>query len=348
MDKDKRAAYIRKIVTELNTGKLTADEKAGLWERIERSADGQSRSVRWIGRWKFRYIAAAVATVVLVLTLRMFAERDDEGPLIARIALDNQYLLADTGAVRLTMADQPAITLNDDEVVDLAAGTSGIGAADVFSTLTVPYGKRTEVILPDGSKIWLNAGSQLTFPEQFAADRREVYLEGEGYFDVMHDAARPFTVYAADMQIRVLGTSFNVSSYSDDAAVSAVLLSGRIELQSSGHRKFEPRILEPGHRAVLLKDKQRLTIHQDNAADYVSWTRRQLVLKNTPLGELLVKLERVYNTDIIDETGLLMDETFSGGLDLTQPIAGLLRNIYDHQQYKIIQSERRIVIQKKN
>lgn len=347
MDKDKRAAYIRRVVTQLNIGKLTAGEKAGLWERIERSAEKQSPPVRRINRWVFRYIAAASVMLVLALSFWMLAERDNESPLITRIALDNQYLLADTGAIRLNVADRPAMMLNDDEVVDLA-GTSVGAAEDAFSTLTVPYGKRTEMILPDGSKVWLNAGSQLTFPEQFAIDKREVYLEGEGYFDVVHDAARPFTVYVADMQIRVLGTSFNVSSYSEDAVVSAVLLSGRVELQGVGRRKFEPRILEPGHRAVLLKEKRRLTIYNDNAADYISWTDRQLVLKNTALEELLKKLERVYNAEIADESGTHSGDTFSGRLDLRQPLLSLLKNIYDQQRYTITTTERRITIQKKN
>lgn len=349
MDKDKRLAYIRKVVAELRTRRLTVHEKNALWGRIEQATLKSSPSPAWSWMHRYRFAAASIVVVAALSILLWWSKAVDQAPLINRIALHNQYLLADTGAILLTAADQRTMAMEDGEVIDLAGKTLTTESPDQFSTLTVPYGKRTEILLSDGSKIWLNAGSQLTFPEEFGPDKREVYLEGEGYFDVAHDEGRPFLVHAADIQIKVLGTAFNVSSYREDAFVSAVLLSGKIELQGVGRHKFETQVLEPGNTAVLLKDNHQLIIqHRDNAADHISWTQKQLVLNNTPLDELLVKLERVYNAEIADETGTFSGDTFSGRLDLRQPLLSLLQNIYDQQRFKIVKSERRITIQKKN
>src|SRR5690606_15971211 len=136
---------------------------------------------------------------------------------------------------------------------------------------------------PDGSKVWLNAGSQLTFPEVFDEDQRTVYLTGEGYFDIKHDARRPFYVYTADMLVTVLGTAFNVSSYRDDPFTAAVLLNGKIALKGLGDGNFEDRILEPGSRAVWQREDRTLQVKQEDTDEYVSWTRKQLVLKSTTL-----------------------------------------------------------------
>src|SRR5690606_10350205 len=237
------------------------------------------------------------------------------------------------------------------EVIDLSLDQKCENArkkTSTFNTLTVPYGKRIEVILPDNSKVWLNAGSQLTFPTIFDAVERRVYLEGEGYFDVEGEVERPFYVHTENMVVKVLGTTFNISSYKDDSFASTVLLSGEIELQGAGEISFEPQILKPGTAAVLRKDSKRLSISNETVEDHVSWTRKQLVLKNTPLTEILARLERVYNTDILIQYDTSEgDETFSGRLDLTQPLTNLLTTLYNPLEYQFQKEERRIIINKR-
>src|SRR5690606_11414510 len=224
--------------------------------------------------------ACIVAVLFTVWLLKPFSP--NERPPIAIAARHNQTTLLDTGTIYLKGEGNQMLLLGDKDIVNVSALTGDAIAkqSGVFNTLTVPYGKRTEVVFPDGSKVWLNAGSQLTFPEIFEEEKREVYLEGEGYFEVEGDRKRPFYVHTADMVVKVLGTTFNVSSYHDDPFASTVLLSGEIELQSVGETSFDTQILKPGTAAVLRKDSKHLTISTETVENYISWTRKQLILKN--------------------------------------------------------------------
>src|SRR5690606_41847345 len=155
MDKDKRLAYIRKVVAELRTRRLTVHEKNALWGRIEQATLKSSASPAWSWMHRYRFAAASIVVVAALSILLWWSKAVDQAPLINRIALHNQYLLADTGAILLTAADQRTMAMEDGEVIDLAGKTLTTESPDQFSTLTVPYGKRTEILLSDGSKIWL-------------------------------------------------------------------------------------------------------------------------------------------------------------------------------------------------
>lgn len=327
---------------------LDTSERSELWNRIERSTAHPIHTRRSPHLSRF-IIAASVLVAASASFWLLRNEREPSLSPIAATALNNQSLLQDTGAIKLLGYGTHTTVVNDEGVIDM----STIGdhtrphQTNQFATLTVPYGKRKELILPDGSKVWLNAGSQLTFPERFEAGKREVYLEGEGYFDVQHNADAPFFVRTEDFLIKVLGTAFNISSYHDDAFASTVLIRGKITLEGIGNNRFEPRPMEPGNTAVLERETKRLLVHPANAEDYISWTRKHLILKQTPRSELLVKLGRAYNTKITEAQPAAADDTFSGRLDLTLPLVDLLAIIYDHQEYHIRQEERRVVIQKK-
>src|SRR5690606_22695961 len=104
-----------------------------------------------------------------------------------------------------------------------------------YRTVVVPYGERTLVELPDSTRIWLNSGSTLVYPELFTGGQRQVYLEEEGYFDVRHNEDRPFFVQLRDMEIKVLRTEFNVSAYTDDESANVMLVKGSVELRLSGN-----------------------------------------------------------------------------------------------------------------
>ncbi|SFC09897.1 protein of unknown function [Parapedobacter composti] len=344
----KMAMSIFKVLSGQKTPGLGPEDREQLWKRITStiSETDQKRSKKI--RWLTLAVAAGIAAVVTVSAWFWLSQGPVQAP-IALAALSNQNLLMDTGAIKLMGGDERMLILDDAPVIDLSSFPNQADTEEdnTFTTLTVPYGKRTEVVLPDGSKVWLNAGSQLTFPQRFDTQKREVYLEGEGYFDVAHDARKPFFVHTADFLIKVLGTAFNVSSYRDDAFTSTVLVSGKIELQGVGKQQFEKLVLEPGNTAVLQKEASRLEVRQDDVESHISWTRRQLILRSTPLAELLIRLERIYNTEIVTANEVFTDETFSGRLDLTQPLTSLLAIIYDQQAYVIKQEERRIVIQEK-
>jgi ferric-dicitrate binding protein FerR (iron transport regulator) len=191
--------------------------------------------------------------------------------------------------------------------------------------IIIPYGKRSEITLADGTHIWLNSGSQLSYPSRFKTNSRDVYLTGEAFFDVTADANKPFYVMTRDFKIKVLGTKFNVSSYSEDRTIQTVLLKGKV---SAGKNKLfaETIDLYPGERLVYDKAGNNLAKEKVDVQLYTSWINGYLIFDNEPTTEVFKKLERYYNQRIIASGGL-GGNTFSGKLDLKDNIKDVLDNI---------------------
>jgi len=179
--------------------------------------------------------------------------------------------------------------------------------------------------LADGTHIWLNSGSQLSYPTRFKGDSREVYLLGEAFFEVKANPDKPFYVITSDIRIKVLGTSFNVSSYSEDNTVQTVLLKGKV---TAGKNKLFASSIElvPGERLTYDKSKSNLSKDKVDVQLYSSWINGYLVFKNIPITEVFTKLKRFYNQDISVDEGL-EKITFSGKLDLGDNLKDVLRNI---------------------
>lgn len=346
----KMGGHILKTLQRVKADTLTADAHRVLWERIEGTTKKTEQRNKRIRIWKY----SSVASILIAFSFWIWnkGESHISYDTLLRTAMNSENLIEQYEEVSIQGGDGFQLRIADgQQLIDLRSkegyGNKTKENQPTFNTLTVPYGKRIEVILPDSSQVWLNAGSQLTFPTVFDKGERQVYLEGEGYFDVMGDVQRPFYVHTANMTIKVLGTTFNISSYKDDPFASTVLLSGEIELQGTGAASFDAQTLKPGTAAILHKDSKRLSISEETVENYISWTRRQLVLKNTPLTEILARLERVYNTDIVLETGVEINETFSGRLDLTQPLTSLLTTLYNPLEYQLQKEERRVRITRK-
>lgn len=348
-DTRKMGERILNILQSVRSHKLSPDAYMALWGRIEETTKEVSQRNRQIRVLKY----SAVACAFIILSFFFLSRQDDDRSYKSLLynATNSQNLITEEEEVSIRQGDGQQMLISDGQVIDLRSNEGNENRkkkAPIFNTVTVPYGKRIEVILPDNSKVWLNAGSQLTFPTIFDAAERRVYLEGEGYFDVEGEVERPFYVHTANMVVKVLGTTFNISSYKNDPFASTVLLSGEIELYGVGETLFEPQVLKPGTAAVLRKDSKRLSISNETVENHISWTRKQLVLKNTPLTEILARLERVYNTDIsVQYDTSRGDETFSGRLDLTQPLTDLLTTLYNPLEYQLQKEERRIIINKR-
>lgn len=221
--------------------------------------------------------------------------------------------------------------------------------ANPFHTVIVPYGKRTRLTLSDNSIIWLNSGSRLVYPAVFDADKREVYLEGEAMFDLNHQADRPFYVITRDLEVKVLGTVFNLSAYSDDKTVNAVLESGSVELRYNGNPilgKAKERMV-PGMMAVLNPENKTIEQTKVNTADYTSWKDGYLVLEKNTLESIAKRLSRYYNVTITFENPELAGETFSGYLDLRNSAIQVFEVISEIVNIEIIQSDHQIKIKRK-
>jgi len=161
--------------------------------------------------------------------------------------------------------------------------------------VTVSYGDRQEVVLPDGTKVWVNAGSTLQYPEAFAANNRTVKLSGEAYFDVKRDESKPFIVETRKLSVKVLGTEFNVSAYPDDEQIITTLNSGKVAIETE---QEEPFYLEPDQQLAFDKKTQKVSIQPVTASDFSEWKSGNLLFENVTLNQFIKTLERHYDLTI--------------------------------------------------
>ena len=150
-----------------------------------------------------------------------------------------------------------------------------------YNTIEVPKGSEFDLILSDGTRVWLNADSKLKYPVTFGSDKREVELEGEGYFEVTRDETRPFRVVVEKQTVEVLGTEFNVDAYPEEKNTYTTLVSGKVKVDTDGQTV----ILDPGMQSVVNDEK--MYTRKVNVAEVISWRNGMFVLENHTLEEIM-------------------------------------------------------------
>ncbi|KZS42850.1 hypothetical protein AWE51_15900 [Aquimarina aggregata] len=188
-----------------------------------------------------------------------------------------------------------------------------------YNTLTVPYGKRFDIVLSDGTSIFLNSGSSIKYPVQFIKGQsRQVFLNGEAFFDVAEDKLHPFIIDAQELNVEVLGTKFNVSTYKEDSQIEVVLVEGSVELDKQSYKgnKEKSVILKPGFNGVFNKKENSISTSKVNTSLYTSWMTGNVVFRNAPFREIAKKLERVYNVSIIINNEELANENFNASIEV--------------------------------
>ncbi|WP_298544360.1 FecR domain-containing protein [uncultured Aquimarina sp.] len=186
-----------------------------------------------------------------------------------------------------------------------------------FLEISIPKGKIFQLSLSDGTKVWLNAASTLRFPQHFGSSEsnRIVYLEGEAFFDVTTNKKQSFIVKTGDVDVQVLGTQFNVSSYAEDAAVKTTLVEGLVAVNNSND-PTDMLKLSPTYQAVYTKDQNRLNKKKVNTTFYTSWMYRKMMIQNESFAEVLKRLERAYDVEIISSNKKLNKTRFTGEFDI--------------------------------
>ncbi len=225
----------------------------------------------------------------------------------------------------LTKDDNTVISkISDGQVVyNLSNLNSGNKDAKlVYNTISTPVGKNYQLILADGTKVWLNAMSSLKFPVSFADKERNVELVGEGYFEVASDKNKPFMVSARDMKIGVLGTHFNVSAYLDDILVKASLVEGAIKAGAGTSSIY----LKPGQQAVLRNGSEQISVQRFNSEEVMDWKNGYFVFRNESIDEIMKKISRWYNVDVKYQ-GNISEEAFGGKYLKSNSLSELLSSL---------------------
>ena len=245
--------------------------------------------------------------------------------------------LADGSRVVLDSAANGALTRQGNVTViklngQLAYNKGGASQTEVlYNTISTPRGGQYQLVLADGSKVWLNAASSLRFPTAFTGKERRVELKGEGYFEVAHDETRPFHVDVNDMDVQVLGTHFNINSYSDEPVIKTTLLEGRVMVTKAEKLVY----LNPGQQAVLTPAEDNIKVDYNvDTEEVVAWKNGFFIFNNTPLETIMKQLERWYDVEV-EYQGEVPKDRFNGNISRNNNLSEVLK-VLEYSDIKFI------------
>jgi len=219
-----------------------------------------------------------------------------------------------------------------------------------YTTAIAEDGQISKLILPDSSVVWLNSGTRIKYPTDFARTKREILLNGQAFFQVKKNREMPFKVFCKDVEVRVLGTRFNVNAYPEEQNVTVVLETGKVQLLKPTDKKFTYG-LDPGQKLVYDSSSDNVVIQKVELDRYVKWKDGILIFREDPMSEVIPVLQRKYNIDLemnipnMDSylfTATITDETIN---DIVKSIAFTC-----HADYKIIKEgfkKNKVILTKK-
>jgi transmembrane sensor len=324
--------------TQVVEQEIPAGRLESLFTRIEAQRNDHKKH-RLVNLLKYAAVIAGAIGITGIIYLMNVRENpfatfalNPEDATVGKVILpDGSAIAFNTEETVINQTTEGELLINSDTIQRVLKEKGK--ADDGLNQVIIPYGQRSQITLADGSHIWLNSGSQLSYPTEFRGKSREVYLSGEALFEVAPDADKPFYVITKDIKIKVLGTKFNISAYLDEENFSAVLLEGKVTIGKNGFlAKTED--MKPGERTVYNKKSQVFTKELADINYYTSWLQGYLIFENEPTPGIFKKLERYYNQAITVEEGL-DNITFSGKLDLKEDIEDVLESITYSSRVKI-------------
>jgi transmembrane sensor len=367
-------AHIQKLVEAYQPGELMpAVDWENMYEKIlggrkQEEAPVLSRpSFPGLGVTSRRWIAAA--SIILLLGASVFVWFNNLSTRTQQLTLESPNLSNDAlpgrqGAV-LTLANGQNIVLDSlgNSVVTMQGKTKVLirngqlvydaTAAEgemLYNTMTTPKGRQYKLVLPDGSKVWLNAASSLTYPTVFAGNERKVSIRGEAYFEVSKDKSKPFRVNIANQsEVEVLGTHFNINSYGDEGTIKTTLLEGSIKVSTNNAGSV---VVKPGQQAQtalllpgLPASLKGIAIHSDIDVEQVmAWKNGLFNFNHADLKTVMQQLARWYDMDVRYE-GLVPFRQFKGEITRDLNLAQVLKLLEDVEVKFRIEGKTLIVTQ---
>ncbi|WP_143307077.1 FecR domain-containing protein [Chitinophaga vietnamensis] len=295
-----------------------------LLQEISREKVAPMRRRKWLA-------AAAVAALVTVAAAFFFTARQTKAPALAQNTTTD--ITPGTNKAVLTLADGSTVTLDSvgnqviqqgHTIVQQNKGqlqyTANTGdAAAGYNVLAVPRGGQFNVVLPDGSHVWLNAASRLKYPTAFNGNTRTVEMEGQGYFEVKPDQTKPFIVKVNNIAVQVLGTAFDIMAYADEKEQRTTLISGAVKVIAGNTEKY----LKPGQQAMMDKETGALLVREADVQEVTAWKTGFFEFDNAGLSTILRQLSRWYDVDIQYKAGSSA-RLFGGRISRNLPLSDIL------------------------
>lgn len=282
------------------------------------------RHLRWLA-------AAAVAVLLIAGGMALFLKTDKQAADMPTMAYQPPKSLADrptittsTGQTVVLPTRQKNVSIgglnsNAQQRLLDALGLDEDTPIDEKMTLSVPTGNSSDIVLADGTHVWLYSGSTLTYPVNFVGSQRVVYLQGQALFDVTHNAARPFVIVTDQLVATVLGTELNVSCYNDEPAHVA-LLNGKVEVEAkNGGHKI---VLLPGQGATI--NGSLLSTAEENMDTYLYWKEGYLYFDGRPLADIAAQLSRWYKVKVVFDEPRLRSRRYRFFCQRTEPVTRAL------------------------
>jgi transmembrane sensor len=189
-----------------------------------------------------------------------------------------------------------------------------------YNAIDIPRGGEYQlVILPDGSKVWVNSASSLRYPTAFTGNERKVELAGEAYFEVVHNPDKPFRVVSNSQTVEVLGTHFNINSYNDEPAIKTTLLEGKVKVTATSNNLVK--ILTPGQQAAL--NASSFTVNPVDTEEAIAWKNGQFMFNNDKITYIMRAISRWYNVDV-EYSGAIPEDSFGGGTSRFKNVSEVL------------------------
>lgn len=296
----------------------------------------------------WRWVASSAAVIAIMFTSILLYKKNQLETTPTETTTEQDRISYGGNKATITLSNGEQIVLREDQdgiVVGqkqltyndgskIAAVGNGRSTVAMSQTIATPRGGTYQITLPDGTKVWLNADTKLTYSTQIQnSTTRTVKIEGEGYFEVAKDKYKPFIVESQGQTIRVLGTHFNVSSYPDENSIKTTLVEGLIQVNNT--------ILTPNQQAVL--QHNRLKVKNVDASKYIAWKDGKFVFKSESLESIMQKIARWYDVEIIYK-GDFSDRVFTGSISRYDDISRILDKISLTQAVSFKVTGRRIIV----
>jgi transmembrane sensor len=282
---------------------------------------------------------AASVAVIAVISVFLFLEYRSE----VDFSKDYNFAqVAEIGSKKavLTLADGSKMKLHERQVRSISEvdGTqiskdstntlsyspvASVQSKLIYNRIEVPRGGEYSLTLSDGTKVWLNAESELRYPVNFRKTKRDVFLIGEAYFEVAHNKEAPFTVHIHDSKVKVLGTKFNISGYEDQEFIATTLVEGSVEVNNLSQKE----LLKPGYQSIVNRGGDDISVSEVDTHLYTSWVEGVFEFEVTELEYIMAQLGRWYNVKFFFNEESLKHIRFTGAITRDKPIEFALKMI---------------------
>ncbi len=355
----------KEIILLLRDSYEVMDEESLLtmWKNIDHFEQQHTKKIRLI---KIRKTLSWAASILLILSLGTLGyfnlnnkhkgyefaatETLSQNNNAIIILPDGEEIILTSKSSSISMNNEEEQIIINDSIIDLSKNIAESHSELEMNEVVIPFGKKSELILADGTKVWINAGSRLAFPVSFKQKNREVYLEGEAYFEVAKNELQPFIVHAADLNITVLGTQFDISAYKTEKNIKTILIEGSVTVSRTNIFGFEENevLLKPNQIASFNKIDNSIKVFDDPHVDfYISWTQGWMQFSQESLSSVFDKLERYYSVKIEMPKDFPSSEVISGKLDLKESLEDVMKVLSDVAKIEYRINKNEIYINKK-